>query len=82
MKRLTWSERSPCSSGTSGYDWLDEISKQLRLPGNAIEWAAKFLCDKGMAERGFEENEIRLSRGNARFEDAVRALSSSTKSSK
>src|SRR5213593_4199558 len=24
MKRLTWSERSPCSSGTSGYDWLME----------------------------------------------------------
>jgi hypothetical protein len=61
---------------------LDEISKQLRLPSNAIEWAAKFLCDKGMAERGFEENEIRLSRGNARFEDAVRALSSSSKPSK
>ncbi|TMI39963.1 hypothetical protein E6H21_07710 [Candidatus Bathyarchaeota archaeon] len=61
---------------------LDEISKQLRLPNNAIEWAAKFLCDKGMAERGFEENEIRLHRGNAKFEDAVRALSSSTKSSK
>jgi hypothetical protein len=61
---------------------LDEISKQLRLPSNAIEWAAKFLCDKGMAERGFEENEIRLHMGTSRFEDAVRALSSSTKSSK
>jgi hypothetical protein len=35
-----------------------------------------------MAERGFEENEIRLHMGTARFEDAVRALSSSTKSSK
>src|SRR5256884_6097907 len=33
---------------------LDEISKQLRLPNNAIEWAAKFLCDKGMAERGLK----------------------------
>jgi hypothetical protein len=52
------------------------------LPNNAIEWAAKFLCDKGMAERGFEENEIRLHQGNAKFEDAVRALSSSTKASK
>src|SRR2546427_1820806 len=61
---------------------LDEISKQLRLPSNAIEWAAKFLFYKGMAERGFDENEIRLSRGNARFEDAVRALSSSTRSPK
>ena len=61
---------------------LEEISKQLRLPNNAIEWAAKFLCDKGMAERGFEENEIRLSSGNARFEDAVRALSSSAKPSR
>ena len=61
---------------------LDEISKQLRLPSNAIEWAAKFLCDKGMAERGFEENEIRLHQGNAKFEDAVRALSPSTKPSK
>jgi hypothetical protein len=35
-----------------------------------------------MAERGFEEDEIRLHMGAARFEDAVRALSSSTKSSK
>ena len=61
---------------------LDEISKQLRLPSNAIEWAAKFLCDKGMAERGFEENEIRLHQGNAKFEDAVRALSPSSKPSK
>ena len=61
---------------------LDEISKQLRLPSNAIEWAAKFLCDKGMAERGFEENEIRLHRGTARFEDAVRALPSSSNPSK
>ncbi len=61
---------------------LDEISKQLRLPSNAIEWAAKFLCDKGMAERGFEEDEIRLHQGGAKFEDAVRALSPSTKPSK
>jgi hypothetical protein len=34
-----------------------------------------------MAERGFEENEIRLHTGSARFEDAVKALSSSSKSS-
>ncbi len=56
--------------------------KRLTWSGNAIEWAAKFLCDKGMAERGFEEDEIRLHQGNAKFEDAVKALSPSTKPSK
>ncbi len=58
---------------------LDDISKQLHLPKNAVEWAAKFLCDKGMAESGFEEDEIRLHQGGARFEDAVKALVPSTK---
>ncbi|TMI50733.1 hypothetical protein E6H22_00595 [Candidatus Bathyarchaeota archaeon] len=56
---------------------LDDISKQLHLPKNAVEWAAKFLCDKGMAESGFEEDEIRLHQGGARFEDAVKTLLSS-----
>ncbi len=39
---------------------LDEISKQLRIPRNAVSWAAKFLTDHGMVELGFEEDEIRL----------------------
>lgn len=59
---------------------LEDISKQLHLPKNAIEWAARFLCDKGMAESDVEEGEIRLHQGSARFEDAVKALVPSTKS--
>lgn len=57
---------------------LDDISKQLHIPRNAVDWAAKYLCDKGMAERGFEENEIRLHAGANRFEDAVKQLSGSS----
>ncbi len=59
---------------------LDDISKQLHLPKNAIEWAAKYLCDKGMAETGFGKNEIRLHQGSAKFEDAVRSLVPSSRS--
>jgi hypothetical protein len=59
---------------------LEDISKQLHLPKNAVEWAAKYLCDKGMAESGFEEGQIRLQQGSTRFEDAVRALVPSTRS--
>ena len=59
---------------------LDDISKQLHLPQNAIEWAAKYLCDKGMAERGFEEGEIRIHQGTTKFEDAVKSLIPSSKS--
>jgi hypothetical protein len=58
---------------------LDDISKQLHLPQNAIEWAAKYLCDKGMAEPGFERGEIRIRQGTAKFEDAVKALIPSSK---
>jgi hypothetical protein len=58
---------------------LEDISKQLHLPKNAVEWAARFLCDKGMAESGFEEGEIRLHQGTTKFEDAVRSLASSSK---
>ena len=58
---------------------LDDISKQLHLPKNAVEWAARFLCDKGMAEKGFEENEIRLHRGSLKFEDVVKQLPTSTR---
>jgi hypothetical protein len=58
---------------------IDDISKQLHIPRNAVDWAAKYLCDKGMAERGFEENEIRLHTGaKNRFEDAVKQLSGSS----
>jgi hypothetical protein len=58
---------------------LDDISKQLHLPRNAIDWAAKFLCDKGMCEPGYNEGEIRLQPGGAKFEDVVRALIPSSK---
>lgn len=56
---------------------LEDIAKQLHLPKNAVMWAGSFLCDKGMAEEGAEEGEIRLHQGTARFEDAVRSLASS-----
>ncbi len=59
---------------------LDDISKQLHLPKNAIEWAAKFLCDKDMAEPDAEENKIRILSGSAKFEDAVKSLIPSSKS--
>ena len=59
---------------------LEDIAKQLHLPRNAVEWAGTFLCDKGMAEPGAEEGEIRLHQGTAKFEDAVRALVPAAKS--
>jgi hypothetical protein len=59
---------------------LDEISKQLRIPGNAVSWAAKFLSDHGMAEMGFEEDEIRVHQSHPRLEDVVKTLTGSHKS--
>jgi hypothetical protein len=56
---------------------LDEISKQLRIPGNAVSWAAKFLSDHGMAEMGFEEDEIRVHQSHPRLEDVVKTLTGS-----
>ena len=53
---------------------LDEISKQLRIPGNAVSWAARFLSDHGMAELGDEEDEIRLQKTHPRLEDVVKTL--------
>ena len=61
---------------------LDEISKQLRIPGNAVSWAAKFLTDNGMAELGFEEDEIRLHKTHPRLEDVVKTLQNSPKTDK
>jgi hypothetical protein len=58
---------------------LDEISKQLRVPGNAVSWAAKFLSEHGMAELGFEEDEIRLQKSHPRLEDVVKTLHGSQK---
>jgi len=58
---------------------LDEISKQLRIPRNAVSWAAKFLTDHGMVELGFEEDEIRLHKMHPRLEDVVRTLQHSPK---
>ena len=61
---------------------LDEIAKQLRVPGNAVSWAAKFLSDHGMAELGFEEDEIRLQKSHPRLEDVVKTLHGSPKTGK
>ncbi len=61
---------------------LDEISKQLRIPGNAVSWAAKFLSEHGMAELGFEEDEIRLQKSHPRLEDIVKTLQGSHKTDK
>jgi len=61
---------------------LDEISKQLRIPGNAVSWAAKFLSEHGMAELGFEEDEIRLQKSHPRLEDVVKTLHGSPKTDK
>jgi len=55
---------------------LDDISKQLHLPKNAIEWAAKYLCEKGVTEKDDEVGEIRVINGGSKFEDAVRQLPS------
>jgi hypothetical protein len=53
---------------------LDDISKQLRIPKNAISWAADYLCEHQLAEEG-EENAIRLHGIHPRFEDVVKGLS-------
>lgn len=58
---------------------LDEISKQLRIPGNAVSWAARFLSEHGMTELGFEQDEIRLQRTHPRLEDVVKTLHGSPK---
>ena len=58
---------------------LDEISKQRRIPGNAVSWAAKFLSDHGMAEMGYEEDEIRIQKTHPRLEDVVKTLHGSPK---
>ena len=55
---------------------IDDISRQLHIPKNAIEWAAKYLCEKGVTEKGFEEDEIRIHAGGSKFEDAVKQLPS------
>jgi hypothetical protein len=55
---------------------IDDISKQLRIPKNTIQWAAKLLTEKGMADLGIEEDEIRLHIPHSRFEDVVKTLSS------
>jgi hypothetical protein len=61
---------------------LDEIAKQLRIPGNAVSWAAKFLSDHGMAEMGFEEDEIRVQKTHPRLEDVVKTLHGGPKADK
>ena len=61
---------------------LDEIAKTLRIPGNAVNWAAKFLSEHGMAEMGFEEDEIRVQKSHPRLEDVVKTLHGPAKSDK
>jgi hypothetical protein len=61
---------------------LDEIAKQLHIPGNAVSWAAKFLSEHGMAELGVEEEEIRLQKSHPRLEDVVKTLQTPAKSDK
>ena len=52
---------------------LDDLARQLRIPHNAVSWAAKFLSDHGLAELG-REGEIRLQNTPSRFEDVVKTL--------
>ena len=52
---------------------LDDLARQLRIPHNAVSWAANFLSDHGMAELG-KEGEIRLHNTHSRFEDVVKTL--------
>ena len=52
---------------------VDDIAKQLRIPKNAISWAAGFLCDHDLAEQG-EEELIRLHGSHPRFEEVVKGL--------
>ena len=58
---------------------LDDISKQLHLPQSMVNWAAKYLTENGMAELGFEEDEIRLHHGRSRFEEVVKGLARTTR---
>ena len=52
---------------------LDDIAKQLRIPKNAVSWAARFLSEHGMAEL-VEEEEIRLHKSCPRFEEVIKTL--------
>ena len=61
---------------------LDEIAKTLRIPGNAVSWAAKFLSEHGMTEMRYEEDEIRLQRSHPRLEDVVKTLHTPAKTDK
>ncbi len=53
---------------------LDDIAGQLRIPKNAVSWAARLLSEHGLAELG-EAGKIRLHKSHTRFEDVVRSLS-------
>ncbi len=52
---------------------LDDIAKQLRIPKNAVSWAAGYLCEHNLAEEG-EEELIRLHHSHPRFEEIVKSL--------
>ena len=51
---------------------IDDISRQLHIPKNAIEWAARYLCEKGVTEA--DQGDIRIQIGGSKFEDAVKQL--------
>ena len=52
---------------------LDDISKQLRIPKNAISWAARYLSEHNLAELR-DEGLIRLHNSQSRFEEVVKTL--------
>ncbi len=52
---------------------LDDISKQLRIPKNAVTWAAHYLSEHDLAELE-EKGLIRLHDSHPRFEEVVKTL--------
>ena len=53
---------------------LEDIGKRLRIPNNAVVWAANFLNEEGLAEL-HQDGLIRLHDQSRRFEEAVKSLS-------
>ncbi len=52
---------------------LDDLARQLRMPHQAVSWAARFLSEHGLAEMR-KEDEIRLHHTSSRFEEVVKTL--------
>ncbi len=53
---------------------LDDIARQLKIPKNAVSWAARFLSNQGLVELRKGEEEVRLSRSVQRFEGLERSF--------